>query len=173
MIMNIPNMLTLFRFFLIPVFVFIFFSSISNSLMVSISIFLIAGFTDILDGYIARKYNIITKSGSVLDPLADKIMLLTVLSCLVFSNYIPLWVLIIVATKDIFMIIIGIILYKRDTLIKANISGKLCTFLFYISIFIIPFDSKLAFIMLCIAVISAILSLYNYATIYSKSKKIT
>lgn len=171
MIMNIPNMLTLFRFFLIPVFVFIFFSSISNSLMVSISIFLIAGFTDILDGYIARKYNIITKSGSVLDPLADKIMLLTVLSCLVFSNYIPLWVLIVVAIKDTFMIITGIFLYKRDSVIQANTWGKLCTFLFYIAIFMLPFDRQSAFIMLCIAVVSAILALYNYAIIYFKGKK--
>ena len=171
MIMNIPNMLTSFRFVLIPVFVFIFFSSLSNSLIISMVIFLIAGFTDILDGYIARKYNMITKCGSALDPLADKIMLLTVLSCLVLSSYFPIWVIIVVATKDIFMIITGILLYKRDSVIQASIWGKLCTFLFYISIFIVPFDRQFAFIMLCISVISAILALYDYAIIYFKSKK--
>jgi cardiolipin synthase len=67
--MNIPNILTLFRLFLIPIFILLFFSNIFNYLFYSVLIFLVAGITDILDGYIARKYSLITKLGTVLDPL--------------------------------------------------------------------------------------------------------
>ena len=77
--MNLPNILTTIRLLLIPVFVLVFFSYGTQGLIYGAIIFLIAGFTDVLDGHIARKFNLVTKYGIVLDPLADKLMLLTVL----------------------------------------------------------------------------------------------
>lgn len=68
--MNLPNILTLFRMFLIPIFILVFFSNIKNNIFYSIILFLIAGLTDVLDGYIARKKNLVTKWGIVLDPLS-------------------------------------------------------------------------------------------------------
>lgn len=170
--MNIPNILTLFRLFLIPVFVLFFFSSIDNNLVIAISIFLLAGATDVLDGYIARKYNLVTKWGMVIDPLADKLMLLTVLICLSIKGYIPLLIVILVAVKDSLMIISGLFLFKKDTVIPANIFGKASTFLFYLSIFILPINKPIANIAIKIAVVSAFVALINYSIIYLKNRKL-
>ncbi|NLZ50039.1 MAG: CDP-diacylglycerol--glycerol-3-phosphate 3-phosphatidyltransferase [Clostridiales bacterium] len=170
--MNIPNILTLFRLFLIPVFVLFFFSSIDNNLVIAISIFLLAGATDVLDGYIARKYNLVTKWGMVIDPLADKLMLLTVLICLSIKGYIPLLIVILVAMKDSLMIISGLFLFKKDTVIPANIFGKASTFLFYLSIFILPINKPIANIAIKIAVVSAFVALINYSIIYLKNRKL-
>jgi cardiolipin synthase (CMP-forming) len=168
--MNVPNLLTLFRLFLIPVFVLLFFSGMTNSLLYSIYIFLIAGFTDILDGYIARKFNMITKWGTVLDPLADKLMLTSVLTCLVIANLAPLWVLIIITAKEVFMIVAGTILYRDDSVIPANSFGKISTFLFYISIFTLSFDVRFGDYLLYIAVASAIIAFINYFILYHNDK---
>jgi cardiolipin synthase len=168
--MNVPNLLSLFRLFLIPVFVFIFFSEVPNSLLYSIYIFLIAGFTDILDGYIARKYNLITKWGVVLDPLADKLMLTTVLTCLVIADLAPLWVLIIITAKELFMIIAGTLLYRSNSSIPANSFGKISTCLFYISIFTLAFNVRFGDYLLYIAVASAIIAFINYFILYKNNK---
>ncbi|MCM0649215.1 CDP-diacylglycerol--glycerol-3-phosphate 3-phosphatidyltransferase [Clostridium swellfunianum] len=169
--MNIPNMLTFLRLVLIPVFIIVFFSGNPNSLLYAIAIFLIAGITDFLDGYLARKYKLITKIGIVLDPLADKLMLLTVLSCLVIGFYIPIWVLIIIASKELFMIFSGIFLYKKGTVIPSNILGKASTIFFYISIFILVFNDKVGACLLYLSVGIAIAALFNYSRLYTKNKK--
>lgn len=169
--MNLPNMLTIFRLILIPVFIFMFFSSSSNNLMYSICIFLLAGLTDFLDGYIARKYKLITKAGVVLDPLADKLMLIAVLACLVIGAYIPIAVLLIITVKEVFMILCGILMYKKGTVIPSNIFGKAATILFYISIFILAFNESAGVYLLYISVAVALTALINYSIIYSNNKK--
>lgn len=168
--MNIPNILTLFRILLVPLFVIIFFSNMESSLFYSISIFLLAGITDILDGYIARKHNLITKLGIVLDPLADKLMLLTVLFCLSINNIIPMWILIIISLKELVMIVAGGILYNKNFIIPSNKFGKLSTFMFYISIFFLIFNKKLSKYLLNLSVIMAIITFLNYVLIYIKKK---
>ena len=168
--MNFPNLLSIFRLFLIPVFILIFFSNIHNSLMYAIIIFLVAGFTDILDGFIARKFDLITKWGIILDPLADKLMLVTVLTCLVVKSYIPLWILIIMTAKETAMITAGILLFKNHTVIPSNFFGKLSTVLFYISIFILSIDKIIGNILVYIAVISSIIAFLNYYIVYTKSR---
>lgn len=168
--MNVPNILTLFRLLLIPVFVIIFFSSVPHSLLYSIFVFLLAGFTDILDGYIARKFDLITKWGTVLDPLADKLMLTAVLTCLVIAALAPLWVLIIITTKELLMIIAGIILYRKNSVIPSNSFGKISTCLFYISIFTLAFDVRFGDYLLYIAVLSAIIAFINYFILYYNNK---
>ncbi|KAJ49007.1 cardiolipin synthase [Clostridium tetanomorphum] len=168
--MNLPNILTLFRMFLIPIFILVFFSNIKNNIFYSIILFLIAGLTDVLDGYIARKKNLVTKWGIVLDPLADKLMLLTVLTCLTINDIIPLWIIIIVSIKELAMIIAGAILYNKDFIIPSNIFGKMATLMFYISIFILNFNSKYGEYLLDIAVLSALLAFTNYLLFYLKQK---
>lgn len=170
-IINIPNLLTIFRLVLIPIFLVVFFSHNSNSLIYGIGIFLLAGVTDLLDGYIARKYNLVTKVGIVLDPLADKLMLMTVLTCLVIKAYIPIWMLIIIACKELFMIFCGLFLYKKGTIIPSNVFGKLATILFYISIFVLSVDSALGIFLLYISIAAAIVAFVNYLMVYRKRTK--
>ncbi len=169
--MNIPNMLTLMRLFLIPIFILFFFSGTDTSLTNATLVFLLAGVTDVLDGFIARKYNLITKWGTVLDPLADKLMLLTVLSCLVLKNYIPLWVLIIMTLKEFLMITAGITLYKKDIVMPADGYGKIATLVFYLAILYLPFNSILSNYLIYLAVGSSIFAFTNYLMKYSGKSK--
>lgn len=168
--MNLPNMITLFRLFLIPVFVLLFFSKSPNSLINSMVVFYIAGLSDILDGYIARKYDLITRWGMLVDPLADKLMLLTVLVCLMYGGYIPFWILIVMAAKEFFMVSSGALLYKNNTVIPANYFGKASTFLFYLSIFILCINITIGTYLLYVSVFSAVISLISYLVTYYKTE---
>lgn len=164
--MNIPNFLTTIRFLLIPVFIAVFYSSIENSVLYATYIFILAGITDILDGYIARTYNMITRWGTVLDPLADKSMLITVLVCFTDIDFLPLWVIIIVGIKELLMIIGGFFLYYSvdKTVIPANKYGKIATVSFYIAILSIAFISNklLNYLLISGAVCLTILAFVNY-----------
>ena len=142
----VPNMITSLRFFLVPIFIAVFYSSSENSLLYATLIFALAGITDMLDGYIARKYDLVTKLGIALDPLADKLMQLTVLITFTTKGYIPLWAIIIIGIKEVLMIIGGLILYhgKSNMAIPANVFGKLATVVFYVTIFTIAFITKSA-----------------------------
>lgn len=169
--MNLPNILTTIRLFLIPIFVLVFFSYGTQGLIYGAVIFLIAGFTDVLDGHLARKFNLVTKYGIVLDPLADKLMLLTVLFCLSFKQIIPFWIFIVIAVKDLSMIASGVFLYKKDTVIPSNFFGKASTVLFYVAILAEALGFHIGSYLLYIAVLSAFVALINYIIIFFKNKK--
>ena len=96
--MNLPNKLTLLRVFLIPLFlIFLMCNFTSFDKWVAISIFAIASLTDMLDGMIARKYNLITNFGKFMDPLADKLLVCSAMIALVAMQRIPAWVVIIIS----------------------------------------------------------------------------
>jgi len=170
--MNIPNALTLIRFLLIPVYLYIFFSSINNSFVYSMLIFFLAGITDVLDGFIARRFNMITKWGTLLDPLADKLMLLTVLFSLSYTNIIPHWVFFIVFLKEALMIVGGFTLFKKhETVIAAKYYGKAATVLFYVAIGTLIFHKTYGTYLLYCAIFLAFFALYNYLIHYIYIKK--
>lgn len=160
--MNIPNILTLFRIILIPIFILLFYSSIPYGVYYAVTVFFIAGLTDILDGYIARKYKMITKVGIVLDPLADKLMLITVMTCFVTSYYIPFWILVVIVIQEVGMILAGLVLYKKNVVIPSNKVGKLATFLFDISILILVFNRELGTYLIYFSILIAVVSLITY-----------
>ncbi len=162
--MNLPNILTTIRFLLIPLFVYAFFSEIDGSILYATYIFIIAGITDVLDGYLARKYNLITKWGQAMDPLADKLMLITVLICFTIKNYIPVWVITIVGLKEILMIIGGLFLYYRKdkAVIPANRFGKIATVNFYIAILYMAFNFPYSIVAVTLAMIFTLFALIQY-----------
>lgn len=172
--MNIPNALTLIRFLLIGLFVYLFFNdSLEYNTLWSFLVFIIAGATDILDGFIARRYNLITKWGKLMDPLADKSMLLTVLICLYIEGTVPLWIILIIGLKELLMIGGAAFLYRnRNVVVQANFYGKLATVLFYFAITALTFDIPYAGFVLFIAVLSTILAFLQYARINFKRKRI-
>ncbi len=173
--MNLPNILTTVRFALVPLFIGVFFSSMENSLRYSVIIFIIAGITDVLDGYIARKYNIVTKWGQAMDPLADKLMQLTVLICFTVKRLIPVWIIIIYGIKEVSMILGGIILYTRKdkVVIPANSYGKVATVVFYIAILAIAFNFKFGQIIMGIAVALTLYAFSRYSILASQEMKKT
>ncbi len=128
----IPNALTFLRLIIVP---FLGYFIYCEKYTTAIILFAFGGFTDVLDGYIARKYNLITKWGKVFDPLADKLMQITALVFLVLHKFIPLIVLVIVVIKESLMLVGGIMVYKKGrTVIGANWYGKLATVIFYFAI---------------------------------------
>lgn len=161
--MNIANLITLVRFFLIPFFIYNFFY-IPNGNVYAAIIFIISGITDVIDGYIARHYNQITKIGILLDPLADKLMILTVLTCLWLKDIIPFFIILVILIKEILMVIGAVILYKkRDVAISANKFGKATTVLFYIAIIFSIFGWPYGLTLMITALILALLSFIIYA----------
>ncbi|MHB8063965.1 MAG: CDP-alcohol phosphatidyltransferase family protein [Ruminiclostridium sp.] len=129
---NIPNLLTMLRLIIVP---FLGYFMYYEKYTIAIILFTLGGFTDIVDGYIARKCNMITKWGKFFDPLADKLMQITALTILVIQNFIPIVVLVIVVLKESLMLIGGILLYRKGkTVIGANWFGKLATVIFYFAI---------------------------------------
>ena len=108
---QIPNILTIFRFILIP---FIVLNIVHDSYITAFVIFTISGITDILDGFIARKFNFITNFGKLIDPLADKCTQIITLGTLAIKNIIPVWIIVIVILKEFIMISGASFLYGKE-----------------------------------------------------------
>jgi len=161
--MNVPNVLTAIRLILVPVFLFVFFSGYDNSIFIAIIIFLAAGLTDILDGYIARKFAMVTKWGAVLDPLADKLMAITVLISLTIKEILPFWVFFVISLKEIVMIAGAAILFNKGAYISSRVYGKISTVLLYVSILTLELISRsLGLALIYITVFSSLFALYKY-----------
>ncbi len=139
---NVPNVLTLFRLALVPVFVLVFFVTEGNHIP-ALVVFIIASLTDMLDGFIARKYNLITPYGVVLDPLADKLLKSATLICFAIVDIIPVWLTATLITIDVAMIITGVCLYKQKITIPSNFLGKLGTLVMTIGLILCFFDESL------------------------------
>lgn len=168
MFKHIPNILTILRFIFIPIILnFIF----AGNYILAFIFFTLSGITDVLDGFIARKFNLISNFGKLMDPLADKLTQISVLASLVKVNIIPFWILVIVILKELIMIIGASFLYGKDVVVYSKWYGKLATVLFYLAIVIslitkqfniggfwIHFDLALY----CIALACTIFSLVMY-----------
>lgn len=129
---NIPNILTIIRFILIP---FIYISVISGHFLTALIIFTISALTDILDGYIARKFNYITDIGKLIDPLADKLTQISLLLSLAILGILPWWIFLIVFVKELVLVVSASVLYsKKDVVVYSKWYGKLATTLFYLAI---------------------------------------
>ncbi len=125
----IPNILTTARLALVPVFAY--FMLVKENMPVAALIFVLSGLTDIVDGYIARHCNMITRFGMVYDPFVDKLMQITAVVCLVVAEIIPVWLLVFVMVKEVSMIITGGILYIKKIVVSSNWYGKASTVIFY------------------------------------------
>ena len=118
---TIPNVLTIIRIILIPVFVVLFFK---GHKIAALCVFCAASLTDMLDGYLARKLNQITDFGKLFDPLADKLMVLTAMVCQTFWGPLPLVAVIIVALKELVMVLGGVFMLSKDVVVYSNYFGK-------------------------------------------------
>ncbi|MBO8165425.1 MAG: CDP-alcohol phosphatidyltransferase family protein [Brevibacillus sp.] len=152
--MNVPNALTLFRMLLIPIYLFVFFSSYPHKIEIAYFILIIAGLTDIIDGYIARTYKMITDFGKMMDPLADKLMMLAVITSFFLTERISVWAALFFFARDIGMIVASAIFHLRGKkTVPANVFGKLTTVLFYVVFTLIMFQYPYAEIGLWIVII--------------------
>lgn len=174
--MSIPNIITIIRMVLIPFFVWAY---LSNGTYAGIIVLIIIGFTDLLDGFIARKFNMVTKLGQILDPLADKLVETSVCICLLLNNIMPIWFVIILIVKEALMVAgSGFLFKKYAKYTPAKWYGKLATVCFYgivlTAFFFGDFLKKnplITNIMFGIAVFLSVFSLVSYYNIYFRNRK--
>ncbi len=128
---NVPNVLTMLRILLIPVFVVLHAKGMSKW---ALAVFLLASFTDFLDGYLARKNNQITAFGKLMDPLADKVMVCTALLCQAIGGVLP-WVAFgVVLGKELLMVLGGVIMLNHGVVVYSNMWGKVAQCMFILAL---------------------------------------
>lgn len=168
MLKNVPNILTIIRFLFIPIIVNLIFT---GDYILAFVFFTISGATDVLDGFIARKFNLISNFGKLMDPLADKLTQVCILASLVKVEIIPFWILVIVILKELIMVIGASFLYGKDVVVYSKWYGKLATVLFYLAIVISLINKQfnagalwvnLDLAIYCLALVCTVFSLIMY-----------
>lgn len=133
----IPNILSFIRIALVGVFIYLFFLDYPRNILWALLTFLVAGATDVVDGYLARRNNWITDLGKIIDPLADKLMQCTVLICMLIKNLLPVWLVVPFILKEAVILIGGLFVSKRmSKVVVSNVFGKLTVVFFYGAILI-------------------------------------
>ena len=139
--MNLPNKLTVFRMILIVPFVLLllgsyhqwaWFTAIFGGILtyahyIALAIFIIASLTDLIDGKIARKYNLVTNFGKFMDPLADKLLVCSAMICLVEMGRIPAWIVIVIISRELIISGFRLVASDKGVVIAANYWGKFKT----------------------------------------------
>ncbi|MBS7263472.1 MAG: CDP-diacylglycerol--glycerol-3-phosphate 3-phosphatidyltransferase [Eubacteriales bacterium] len=161
---HIPNILTGLRLALIPVFVLLFFQV---SPIWALGVFVLACWTDLLDGWLARKWNVISNFGKLFDPLADKFMQLTALVCLVIRGWLPLWCLCFLLAKESLMVVGGwFFLKKYRFVVSSNLLGKVASVVIDVAVgalFLTPILSPWDLILLYVGMVLTVLAMVNYS----------
>lgn len=167
--MNLPNKLTVLRVILIPFFVVsMMIENGANQTFryATAAIFIIASLTDMLDGKIARKYNLVTNFGKFMDPLADKLLVCSALICLIQLGQLPAWMVIIIVSREFIISGFRLVAAEQGIVIAASYWGKFKTTFQMIAVvlMILNFEALSAVTLICTwaALILTIISLVDY-----------
>ena len=168
--MNLPNKLTMFRAILIPFFVFFlmapYFEGYGN--YIAVAIFIVASLTDLFDGKIARKYNLVTNFGKFMDPLADKLLVSSAMICLVELEMLPSWIVIIIIAREFIISGFRLVASDNGVVIAASYWGKFKTTFQMLMVIVLILDLPykafdiIGVILIWIATILTIVSLIDY-----------
>lgn len=183
---QIPNLISLFRIFLIPIYVLLFFCEIPffslEPLVAAGIVFILAGISDAIDGFLARRNNWITNVGKLLDPLADKLLEVVVSICLAIKFGGPFTILsAIIAFKEIVMIVSAyLIMSKSKVYVSSAWCGKLATIVWYALLCVVHFFSAgelnlllsyaLCIVLILVMNLSFVIYAFNYATQIQSTK---
>lgn len=167
--MNLPNKLTILRVIMVPFFVFFMLTDIGGAAnkWIALILFIVASLTDLLDGKIARKYNLVTNFGKFMDPLADKLLVCAAMICLVEMEKLAAWIVIVIISRE--FIISGFRLVASDSgvVIAASYWGKFKTVFQMAMIILLIADlggvfDMISTIFVWIALILTVVSLLDY-----------
>ena len=179
--LTIPNMLSLFRLLLIPVYVIIYLKATEPAhYYIAGGILAVSCLTDMIDGKIARHFNMISTVGKILDPLADKITQFTLILCLsIRYQYLPLWIVVgLFVLKESFQLIAGIVTFRKGKMLTgALITGKISTTVLFVSLILLVLMPDLNKTVICtIVIVDGIFLLISFAdyirTYYKKTSMI-
>ena len=165
--MNLPNKLTTMRVALIPVFIVLYMMKLN---IWALAVFIVASFTDFLDGYLARKMGLVTDYGKIMDPLADKLLVASAFVCMVETGTVPAWMVIIILAREFAITGLRAVTAGNGTVIAAGKSGKTKTVTQMLAIIFLLTDNwpfslinfPFAYIMLWIALIMTLYSGIEY-----------
>ena len=165
--MNLPNKLTMFRVILIPFFIVFLLASLTPyDKWIALVIFIIASLTDLLDGKIARKYNLVTNFGKFMDPLADKLLVCSALICLIELDKIPSWMVIVIIAREFIISGFRLVASDNGVVIAASYWGKFKTTFQMVAVCLLIADiaalTVVTQIILWIAVVLTVVSLTDY-----------
>ena len=171
-IFSIPNLLSLFRLLLIPVYATLYLNATQRYQYLLAGVILaVSCLTDMIDGKIARKYNMITTLGKILDPLADKLTQLTLTICLSLKYPVLYPVLGLFVMKELFQLVLGVVFMRKGKMLPvALMAGKVCTTILFVSLIALVLMPNIPPVAVkAIAVIDAlflIISFVSYAMAY-------
>lgn len=168
--MNLPNKLTTFRVILIPFFVFFMLAPNMTGInhYIAAAIFILASLTDLLDGKIARKYNLVTNFGKFMDPLADKLLVCSAMICLIQTGQLAAWIVVIIIAREFIISGFRLIASDNGVVIAASYWGKFKTTFQMLMVIVLilniqmPFFQILGVILTYVALILTVVSLIDY-----------
>lgn len=175
-ILTVPNMLSIFRLVLIPVYVLIYLNATEPvHYYIAGGILAVSCLTDLIDGQIARRFNMISTVGKVLDPLADKLTQFTLAICLAVQ-YPVVWIMVcLIFVKEIFQLIAGIVAFRKGKMLKgALFAGKICTTVLFLSLIILVLtppqllSDRVVVVVTAVDVVFLLISFISYALAYYK-----
>lgn len=168
---TIPNILTMFRIALVPVFAVILLND-DSSKWLAFWMFILAAGTDALDGYIARTFNCASSLGRILDPVADKLLVVTALAILTMQGLAPFWMAMVIIVREVGMTALSLIAKRQSWLVPVNALGKMKMIAQSLAIPLLIIASQhavigeLGYIMLLVAVLLTIASAVHYGILY-------
>ena len=127
--MNPANAITIIRVALVPVFVYLAYGNTRATAVASLIVFAIASISDFVDGYLARRYQMVTALGEFLDPLADKLLVGAALYVLVDTRSLPLWIAVVIGIREVLVQVLRIRIVRRGGALPASTSAKAKTLL--------------------------------------------
>ena len=169
--MNLPNKLTMFRVILIPFFVFFMLTDYfpwEYGKIIALVIFVVASLTDMLDGKIARKYNLVTNFGKFMDPLADKLLVCSAMICLIEKQKLAAWIVVIIISREFIISGFRLIASDNGVVIAASYWGKFKTTFQMIMIIVLILDINntifniLGIVLTYVALALTVISLIDY-----------
>ena len=168
--MNLPNKLTIMRVILIPFFVFFllspYFPAYGN--YIAVAIFIVASLTDMLDGKIARKYNLVTNFGKFMDPLADKLLVCSAMICLIELDRLAAWIVIVIIAREFIISGFRLVASDNGVVIAASYWGKFKTTFQMLMVIVLILDIQMPFfqilgtVLTYVAMILTVVSLIDY-----------
>ena len=168
--MNLPNKLTTFRVILIPFFVFFMLAPDMTGIYnyIAVAIFIVASLTDLLDGKIARKYNLVTNFGKFMDPLADKLLVCSAMICLIQTGQLAAWIVVIIIAREFIISGFRLIASDNGVVIAASYWGKFKTTFQMLMVIVLILNIQMSFfqilgvILTYVALILTVVSLIDY-----------
>ena len=166
--LNLPNKLTLIRVLMIPLFVIFMYLPFTAGRYIALAVFIAASLTDTADGFIARRFGLVTDFGKFMDPLADKLLVCAALICLVRSGDIPAWVVIVIISREFIISGVRIIAADKGIVIAASFWGKIKTICQMVMIIFVLCNFKgngavvIRNILIYLSVILTVFSLLDY-----------